>query len=218
MKTIRLTEHQLNKLVSESVNKILTESFQSDTLRKFFKEHGGVSNDFRQFSLGDISDDQIGYYREFNSTNDASNEMHNLKKPDQYGKRSDYDMKFLFHIFKANDGTSLLIGVDRDTIQTRPFWGGEYQKKVADRMWQNGIKRTGGTKYVDDKDMYYYQSPAKDFGVYNSKDFKGKMSDNKNALERQPSENRTKFKKDKLQHMRDYLKKYYPDTLRKLNK
>ena len=219
MKTIKLTESQFKKLISESINEaIITEAFQSNSLRQFFQQHGGVDTKYRQFSLGDISDEQIGYIKEFSSTNDAIREMRKLIAPNQW-KRSDFDMKYLFHIFTANDGTALLVGVDRNTIQTKPHWGGEYQKKVADRLWSNGWNfKTRDNRYVDDSNTYYYQSPTKDFGVKNSNDFKNKMSDNKKNLERTPKDEREKTKMHNLQRMRDYLMKYYPDTFKKLNK
>lgn len=40
MKTIRLTESDFKKLISESINQILiTEAFKSNLLRNFFQEH-----------------------------------------------------------------------------------------------------------------------------------------------------------------------------------
>lgn len=219
MKKIRLTESQFRKLIQESVNKILTEAFKSNTLRSFFQQHGGVNTNQRQFSLGDISEEQIGYVEEFNSPNEAFKKKQELTKPNHFKGRSDHDMNYLFHIFTANDGTAILVGVDRNTIQTGSHWSGEQEKKVADRLWRNGWNnKTRDNRYVDDSDTYYYQSPAKDFGVYTNNNFQGKMSTNKKALEAQPKELQMQFKNDKLKHMRDYLQRNYPQTFNKLNK
>lgn len=221
MQIVRITEQELLDAITEQVNKyLIQEAFKSNKLRDFFQQHGGVSNKFRQFSLGDISDEQIGYIQEFDNANDAYNKMTALKKSDPYTRqRSDADMRYLFHIFTANDGTSILVGVDRNKIQTGVTWGGEVEKKVADRLWRNGWNfKTRDNRYVDDRDTYYYQSPAKDFGLHKSDDYKNRKQGIKQQKDMMGKEQHKQWRQDRLKHLRDYLQRYYPEQWKKLNK
>lgn len=220
MKILRITEGELNQIIAEQVNKIITEAFKSNMLRDFFQQHGGTNKDYRQFSLGDIDDSQIGYARVFNSANEADEEKNKLTRPDKYTrKRSDYDMKYLFHIFTANDGKAILVGVDRNTIQTGMTWGGEQQKKVADRYWRNQYNhKNRNGKYADDSDTYYYESPAKDFGVHTNQGLQHKNNGIQQQKQRMDKEQYQQWRKQQIQHMKDYLQKYYPKQFDKLNK
>ena len=217
MQKLQLTENQFRQIITESVRKILMESFKSNMLRKFFQEHGGVNSQYKQFSLGDIDDSQIGYSQEFNSFNEAANQLHHIKKP-VARQRSEADMKYLFQIFVANDGTAMLVGINRSTIDTGVYWDGEHEKKVNDRLWRNGWNfKTRDNRYTDDSDTYYYNSPAKDFGVHNSNDFQNKKSDNERAYSSN-SENKESIKQKKLKQMRDYLERHHPQIFNKLKK
>jgi hypothetical protein len=124
-------------------------------------------------------------------------------------------MKYLFHTFVAKDGSALLVGVKRDTVNTRQYWSGEYDKKISDRLWRNGWNyKTRDNRYVDDSDTYYYQSPAKDFGIYNNDDFKNVSSQRKKDNDQLGR----KHKEEMLQRMRDYLLNHYPEQWLKLKK
>ena len=211
MKAIRLTEQQLHNIIKETTNRILTESFKSNTLRRVFRQHGGPKRNYRQFSLGDITDEQIGWLREYDSTNDALKDLHQLKKPSQRGQRSHEDMKYHFQVYTANDGSAIVVGVDRSSIETGIHWGGEYQKKVADRLWNNAWNfKTRDNRYVDDSDTYYYQSPAQDFGLHTSNDFQARANDNERQLQQTPKEDRPRFNKEKVKRLKDYLRRNYP--------
>lgn len=187
-------EQLVNRLVENIRKSLITEAFKSNILRKFIQQHGGVDNDYRQFSLGDISDEQIGWAREFDSPNEAMRALTQIKKPNEYGRRSELDMKYFFLPFVAKDNTTLVIGVDRNKIQTLHSWEGEHEKKVSDRLARNGWNfKVRSNKYVDDSDTYYYQSPAKDFGIWDSNGFQNVKNANAMRLANQPEEERDMF-------------------------
>lgn len=138
MKTFLFKEAELKQYIAEAVEHVLIkEAFKSNMLRNFFKQHGVVDKNRRQFSLGDLDDTQIGFAKEYPSHNDAANALFNMKRPTPDRKRSKYDMKYVFEIFHANDGTALLVGINRNAVKTGIHWGGEHLKKVTDRLWNN---------------------------------------------------------------------------------
>lgn len=215
-KIITIKENELAAIIKESVcNALLNESIKSNILKDFFKTHGGVDTKCRPFSLSDIKDEQIGYSQEFDSVNDAIDMMWKLKRP-EHGMRSDFDMNYLFHVFAANDGKAILVGVDRNSIETGIYWSGEHEKRISDRLWQNGYTHGVGNYYADDSDKYYYQSPAKDFGVHHSKDYKIKKDNDERLLQMQPEDGKEKYKQDRLEHFRNYIKNNYPNTYKKI--
>lgn len=179
--------------IDESVKRQMNESIKSSTLKQWFNEHGGVKRLYddekygnlidkrvRQDGLGDVTDGDIIYTEEFGDENDAFEKMWQLKKPSRRGERSDLDMRAMFTVYKANDGSCLLVGLDRNTVETGPTWGGEMTKKTADRIRNNGWNfKTRNNRYVDDSDTYYYGGRGRYFGLKTNSDYKGKMKDNK---------------------------------------
>jgi hypothetical protein len=210
---MKIKESELKTMIKESISKILLEAFKSNKLRDFFKNHGGVDTYYRQFSLGDISDEQINYYQEMPTHNDAIKLIWDLKRPDSRGIRSDADMKSLFQCYTAKDGTSVVVGIDRKTIKTGSTWGGAEEKKVADRLMSNGWNfKTRDNRYVDDSDTYYYNSPAKDFGLYNSDNYKGKLSD----LEKQKGHpDYDEYRREAVKNLKRYMQRWYPNFPKK---
>jgi len=164
----------IKKSLNESINKLITEAFQSSKLRNFFKEHGGVNREYYQKSLGDISDEQIMYYSEFENYYDALNEQHRLifKMRRDHHTRSQYDMACLFKVYVANDGCACLVGIDRNSIETRGTWSGEQEKKVADRFW-----RQKSNEPYDDTPKYHYsrRGYGPDFGLHTNDDYKNQI-------------------------------------------
>ena len=159
-----LIENIIGRVVRETVSRLkrsLNEAFSSNRLRDWFSQHGGVmkklpfdvgNRDDRveQSSLSDISDDDIVYFREFDSSenkdlfdrwnensNNALNErwkmIHTQK---QRGSRSEWDMKALFKVYSANDGAVILVGIDRNNFEIGSHWGGEDIKRISDRKWR----------------------------------------------------------------------------------
>ena len=221
MQTIKLTEQELLGIISEEITRyFLSESLQSNQLRDFFNQHGGVDKKHRQNSLSDINDSQIGYFKEFDTPNDAYFAKQKLTASDKYTRmRSKMDMQYLFHIFYAADGTAALVGIDRDTIDTGFTWGGEVQKKISDRFWNNGYNpKTHDNRYADDSDTYYYQSPAKDFGLYKNKDLQNRKNDIKQQKDLMDNERYKNWRQERLKHMRDYLQNHYPKDFERLTK
>lgn len=215
-----LDEGKLIRLISEQViERLITESFKSNMLRDFFAKHGGVDKRYRQFSLGDIDDDQIGWSREYDNPTDALRDMRMVKQPLRTGKRRPEDMRYLFQIYVAKDGHTMLVGIERDTIETGLHWGGEYAKKVTDRMWNNGWNhKTRNNRYVDDSDTYYYQSHAKDFGLHTSDDFKPRANDNARQMQGMSKEERDEFNKHKVKRLKAYMSRTYPSEWKKYGK
>lgn len=223
-----LTPNGIKKVnnVNES-RKRLNENFNSNELRNWFKLHGGVMKTFekdgypnmnvKQDALSDVNDNDILYLEEFPSYNEAVRKMNKVKKSDSYGRRSDYDMKCYFTIYRANDGMCLLVGIDRNNIETGVTWGGEVSKKGSDRHWRdvNNLRHNYGTnKYTDDSDTYYYSQKGNDFGLKTNHQFKGKAKDNANIRNRMSDDEWNKYQKDRVNDMDSYLRKYYGKGLK----
>ena len=200
----------------EENKKHINEAFKSNQLRQWFKEHGGVKKKYDEYDdtvpqdgLGDVNDNDILYTEEFGDFNSASNKMFNLKRS-SYGKRSDWDMKCFFTIYKANDGACLLVGLDRKTVPTGITWGGEKTKKYAKRKWRDDKEPHNKNHYVDDRGTYYYGKKAQDFGLKRNQDFKGKQSDNKRIKSQMSDAEWKEYMNNRISHMQDYLNRHYP--------
>ena len=210
-----ITEYKLNNIIKESIDNLIMESFESSKIRDFFREHGGVNRKYRNFSAGDITDEQINFWKVFPSYNDAIMAMHKYKQPDQRGQRSDLDMESHLSVLAAKDGSAAVVGVTRDSVELGQTWGGEYHKKVADRLNRNGWNfKTRDNRYVDDSDTYYYggddnNSPANDFGIYNNRDYNGMMNMIDKYKGQMSDENFKDWRKNAHQHMKDYMKRHY---------
>ena len=216
-----------NSFDLDESKKHLNESFNSNELRNWFKLHGGVMKTFekdgypnmnvRQDALSDVNDNDILYLEEFPSYNEAVRKMNKVKKSDSYGRRSDYDMKCYFTIYRANDGMCLLVGIDRNNIETGVTWGGEVSKKGSDRHWRderNLRHKYGTNKYTDDSDTYYYSQKGNDFGLKTNHQFKGIAKDNANIRNRMSDDEWNKYQKDRVNDMDSYLRKYYGKGLK----
>ena len=211
--TVKLTEGDLRDIVKESVTRLLKEYYQSSRLKQWAKSHGGVIKKYepdnkhtrfvQQDSLGDITDDQILYFQEFPSYQEASDEKFRLKNNGQYGKRSDWDMKAFFIIFTANDGTALLVGVDRNTFETTPTWGGERSKKLGDRVWR-------GKTSDQLKDTYFYHKKADSVGVSNNRDFKNLRDRNNELRQKMSPEEWDEYMKGVNKDRQDYIDRNFP--------
>lgn len=216
-------QEKSGKYVQESRTRWLNESFNSNELRGWFKLHGGVKNrydepeynnlkDKRVFQdgLGDVKDEDIVYLEEFPNYNDAYYKKRSLTKSDSYTRqRSDWDMKAHFAIYKANDGSCLLVGLDRNTVPTGITDGGsKVTKKVADRVNSNGWNfKTRSNRYVDDSDTYYYGKKGNYFGLYKNDNYKGLKSDNE-RIKNDMSDDEWKAYQDKrVKNIRDFRNK-----------
>ena len=201
----------------------ITEAFKSNELRQWFKLHGGVKRlytepeysnlkDKRVFQdgLGDITDDDIVYLEEFNDFNEAMKKRYELIASNPYTRqRSDWDMKAHFTIYKANDGTCLLVGIDRQKVEIGTTWGGEKTKKTANRMMRNGWNmKTRSNRYVDDSDTYYYSDKGNYFGLKTNRNYKGLQSDNERRKEHMSDEEWKEYQKERVKDIRDYSKKH----------
>ena len=212
-KIIKLTESELHNIVKESVSKLLKEYYQSNRLKQWAKSHGGVIKNYdpekpetrfnMQDSLGDVTDDQILYMKEFPSYQEADDAEWNLKHSGQYGKRSDWDMKAYFTIYTANDGTALLVGLDRSTFKTGETWGGTRSKKKADRIWR-------GKTSDELKNTYQYHPRAEYLGVRTSKDFEDLKKDNNQLKQKMSPEEWDEYMKGVNQDHRDSINRRFP--------
>lgn len=200
---------------------IINESFNSNELRGWFKLHGGVKKNYskegypnmnvRQDALGDITDEDITYLEEFASQEEAYNRMRSLTRSNN-GIRSQYDMRSYFTIYRANDGMCLLVGIDRNNIDTGVTWGGEVSKKGADRYWRDEhspFPSWKNNRYTDDSDTYYYSRKGQDFGLRTNTNFKGKMSDNNNIRNRMSDKEWKDYQNMRIKDMDDYLRRHY---------
>ena len=215
-KTIRLTESDLHRIVENAVSNLLSESFNSSFLRNWAESHGGIKlyDEYvnskgeveryktMQDGLGDISDEDILYHEEFDSEKDAGWKKFYMKQPNGQGKRSDWDMRAHFVIYKANDGTCLLVGIDRKAFPTTPTWGGTVGKKRGDRVWRG--------KTADElKDTYTYHKKAGSFGVHTNKDFENLKNHNRQIRKKMTPEEWQEYMDMQHKGKKDYLDRYF---------
>lgn len=174
------TEMNIDNLIKKSLNEsisnfLLTESFNSNKMHKFFSEHGGVNKEYKQGYLSDLTDYDILYYSEFPNYNKAVGEKNRLihKTKTNHYTRSQYDMACLFKIYVANDGCACLVGIDRNSVKTGTTWAGETDKKSADRFWRQQTWNP-----YDDTNKYHYSERGygQDFGMHTNDDYKNKLS------------------------------------------
>lgn len=227
-KTIRLTESALHKIIKESINMVMNEAFRSNTLRDWFKEHGGVkrvhSDDeynfdklmdkrIRQDALGDISDDDIVYSRECNSIKDAYDLCWDLNHPkDEYSrKRMPFNQKAYYTIYQAMDGKCLVVGMDTSKVDTGTLWGGgTASKKLSDRIRNNDWNfKTRSTRYADDSDTYYYTGRDRDFGMKTNSDYQSKLGWNNDMRKKMSDDEWKEYQKNRVSDMRDYVDRHY---------
>ena len=227
-KTIRLTESALHKIIKESINIIMNEAFKSNTLRDWFKEHGGVKRVYpdddpisdklidkriRQDALGDISDDDIVYSRECNSIKDAHNLCWDLNHPrDKYnGNRKSFNRNVYYTVYQARDGKCLVVGMDTSKVDTGVLWGGgTVSKKLSDRIRNNDWSfKTGSTRYVDDSDTYYYTGRDRDFGMNTNSTYQSKLGWNNDMRKKMSDDEWKEYQKNRITDMRDYVDRHY---------
>lgn len=199
--------------IKENKNRI-NEAFKSNSLKQWFNKHGGVKNKYddekysslidkrvMQDGLSDVSDDEIVYTEIFDDYNEALNKKFLLKK-------SKWNMDKYFTVYQANDGTCILIGLDKNKVKTGHTWGGELTKKTADRIMNNGWNfKTRSNRYADDSDTYYYGKNAGHFGIRRNQDFKGKQSDNKRIKSQMSDAEWKEYMDNRISRMQDYLKR-----------
>jgi len=190
-----------------------------------------------QDGLGDVTDDSILYMEEFydekvpsknggenheikKSFNQAYDKMQQLKMPNrQTRQRSDWDKKAYFTVYQANDGASLLVGIDRNKMDIASTWGGgEATKKTADRKMKNGWNIKHRTnRYVDDSDTYYYSRKGRDFGISNNHKYKGALKHNQDVKSRMSDDDWKTFQDKRVKSMDSYLKNRYGKGLIRKN-
>ena len=214
----------LDRMIAETIEKYvfkrkLNEAFKSNELRNWFKLHGGVKKYWDEFpdmsvmqdGLSDISDEDILYLQEFSDIKDARREFWDLSHKDENGRRARMNNRIFYIMYKANDGYCLIVGVNRNNIETGINWGGEHTKKKSDRIWRDdkdGEAMRAG-RYIDDRDRYYYSRKGQDFGLWTNKNYKGKMKDNQQIKSRMSDEEWKEFQKQRVNDMHSYLDKYY---------
>ena len=204
----------LHNIICENINNMLMEAIPSKKLASIVKMHGGVNRAYDQDGLGEITDDQILSMQEFPNINAAIAARRQYLQPNG-SHRSDSDMQNFFQIYNLADGTAILVGLDRNKIQTKSTWGGERLATKANRVNAYGWNhKNRDTKYLDDSNTYYYgvksnmgnpqsmnSRPAKQvgtnypnsaagyFGIKTNHNYTGKLKDlenEKGRYEKQP--------------------------------
>ena len=182
-KKMRLSEARLKQIINESVEKVLNESFKSNSLRSWFKQHGGVNKQYSTDGLGDVTDDQIAYTQEYQNWREAYNFVWNGRKSPNY-------MRYFIKMYVANDGAALVVFYDRNKVETGSNWGGENFKKLSKRKWRDDQDPNAKNQK---NDVYYYGGqphrmygnvPANDFGLWTDANYKGSIEDLKRAKQR----------------------------------
>ena len=204
----------MHNIVKESVSKLLKEYYQSNRLKQWAKSHGGVIKNYdeerpetrfnSQDSLGDVTDDQILYMKEFPSYQEADNESWRLRhEGSRYGQRSEWDTKAFFTIYTANDGTALLVGLDKTSFKTGETWGGTRSKKKADRIWR-------GKTSDELRNTYQYHPRAEYTGVRTNKDFEGLKRYNNKLKQTKTPEEWEEYIEGVNQDHRDAINRRFP--------
>lgn len=192
-----------------------------------------------QDGLGDVTDDAIVYLEEFydikkplpkkgeedeqeyetiTAFQQASKKQFDLKTPNPYTRqRSDWDMKAYFTIYKANDGTCLLVGIDRTKMDIGTTWGGEATKKTADRVMRNGWNmKTRSNRYVDDSDKYYYSDKGRYFGINDSDIFKGYMEHNDEIRNNMSDDKWKEYQNKRVERIRNKKRNAVSEAINKI--
>ena len=199
----------LHNVICENLDNMLVEAIPSKKLAGVVKAHGGVNREYDQDGLGEVTDDQILLMQEFPNLNAAIAAERRYKKPNG-NRRTEADMRNFFQIYKLADGTAVLVGLDRNKVSTNSTFGGERLSTKADRVNAYGWNhKNRDTKYLDDRDTYYYgvqtnmgnpqsmnSNPAKQvgtnypnsaagyFGIRTNQNYAGKLEDLANEKER----------------------------------
>lgn len=205
-KIIRLTESDLHKIVSNTVNKVISEAIPSKMMSDYFSNHGGVDAEtWSADGLGDVTDDQIAFMREFNSHREAMDFIYSIKNDPKF-------RPYFTKLYKARDGKAIVVFFDRKKVKTGIHWGGESFKKKSDRIWRDDHDINAARQK---NDIYYYgggqrRVPANDFGLYRNGDYKAQLDDINKAREKymeRPNgeEEYNKWRNDSLKDMKRYL-------------
>ena len=226
---MKLNESQLREAIKKTIASILSEGFNSKKLRDYFIQHGGVKRLYTQDELGDapdkrvtqdglgdVTDEQIVYMQEYPDAKAAQNQVWHMQHPkDRRGRL--IPTNTLYTVYKANDGSAIVVGLDKSKVPTDVLWGGEGSKKRIDRVKNNGWSiKSRSNRYNDDSDTYYTndKSPARDFGYNTSKDYKNMLSnlekEKKSSEEQQGKDNYVEWRRRAIQGMRDYMQRHYP--------
>lgn len=211
-RTYTLTESKLRNIIQEAVSDmLLMESFNSNELRQWFMDHGGVKKTYadegypnqkvKQDGLSDVTDDDILSMREAENINQAIL----MKEP--YKNST---------IYQANDGSCLLVYFNDSFDCTHPTWGGNMTQKGANRYWRDEKDRGDG------RDVYYYRhknAPGGnnwgreglmgDFGIYTSKDYQTHKRNNQRIKNRMSPEDWNNYINQEIDDKNDYLKRNF---------
>lgn len=254
----------VRSVLNEEIRRQLNEGFNSNKMREFFKQHGGVkrvytkgdfmktpdemraemgdrmsddeynkySDDYNntkddhyafanQDALGDITDDDIVYMKVFELPHGAKQVEHGRRTVENQalshawelnhpvgrnGSRHPFNSETYYTVYKANDGTCLVVGLSEKTVPTYPTWGGHYSAKKANRYWNNNEKM----RYEDDSDTYYYGKKAKSFGIRTNKDFKNRKDFNNDLRSKMSPEEFQDYIDNEVQGQREYIKNNFP--------
>ena len=150
-RAIRLSEAQLKKIISESVKKVLSESFLSNRLRSLAKEHGGIKATSDYVDLEKLTDEDLKKY--VLATRDEFERNH----PSAYGREGEDRYRIIY--FK--DGTLLYDRMAEKRASEYPWTDlSDTEKDVSDKR----------RKRMDDKSL-----DGKDEYIPLSKDYRDKM-------------------------------------------
>ena len=226
---MKLNESQLREAIKKTIESILSEGFNSKKLRDYFIQHGGIKRLYTQDELGDVpdkrvtqdglgdvTDEQIVYMEEYPDAKAAQEQAWYMQHPkDRRGRLTPTNT--FYTVYKANDGSAIVVGLDKSKFPTDTLWGGEGSKKRVDRVKNNGWSfKSRSNRYNDDSGTYYTgeKSPVKDFGYKTSKDYKNMLSnlekEKKSSEEQQGKDNYVEWRRRALQGMRDYMQRHYP--------
>lgn len=114
-KLIRLTENDLHRIVKESVNRILNESFKSSKLASLVKQHGGVYSPVKGSVttkyISHLADDEIGEVL----TPDEMNTSHRLLRLKDTLRKGLHKTRNGEYCLKFNDGYGVVLNPSYQT-------------------------------------------------------------------------------------------------------
>ena len=135
---------------------VLNESIASSRISNFLRNHGGLSCDSPKDGLGDISDDAIVTCQEVSSAKEAVDIVF------RNNRSKDFYIWYL-----ANDGSAIVVAVDKTKFDTGYIYGWSSSKKYADRYWEK--ERPDGRETYEYNPFVAYHA-----GVKNNADFQNK--------------------------------------------
>ena len=157
---VKLTESKINKIINDSLNRILKESFNDKRVSSAIKSHGGLNNKYKNAFYGANT----------NANYDLKNCTYvGYLSPDTVNELAENNLLFNLdeYLLHTNDGCAIVVKKNSNDIFFDDDYDNSWEKKVKDRNKKWG-EETNNENYRDEM----YISPNKLNTYYRRQDRK----------------------------------------------